>query len=85
MRWETGLSGVPLSRWGKAFGSIYHSGPVLVGTPSGYLRDESYAAFAADPLIQKRPLMIYTATTDGQLHGFKVASNDSADCCGARQ
>ncbi len=79
MKWEVGESGVPSSRAGKAFGSIYHASPVLVGTPAGYLRDESYAAFAADPVIKKRPLMIYTATTDGQLHGFKVASNDTSD------
>jgi len=79
MKWEAGLSGVPYSREGKALGSIYHAAPVLVGTPSGYLRDESYAAFAADPLIQKRALMMYAATTDGQLHGFKVASNDTTD------
>lgn len=79
MKWEVGLPGVPLSREGKALGSVYHSNPVLVGTPNGYLRDESYAAFAADPLIQKRALMMYAATTDGQLHGFKVASNDTAD------
>jgi type IV pilus assembly protein PilY1 len=79
MKWETGLPGVPQSRAGKAFGSIYHATPVLVGTPNGYLRDESYAAFAANATIQKRPLMMYAATTDGQLHAFKVASNDAND------
>ncbi|HRI64521.1 MAG TPA: PilC/PilY family type IV pilus protein, partial [Polyangium sp.] len=79
MKWETGVAGVPSSRAGNALGSIYHASPVLVGTPTGYLRDESYAAFAADPLIQKRALMMYAATTDGQLHGFKVASNDPSD------
>ena len=79
MKWETGVAGVPYARTGNALGSIYHASPALVGTPTGYLRDESYAAFAADPLIQKRPLMMYAATTDGQLHGFKVASNDPSD------
>lgn len=79
MKWETGLAGVPYSREGKALGSVYHASPAVVGTPTGYLRDESYAAFAADPIIQKRPLMMYAATTDGQLHGFKVASNDPTD------
>src|SRR5262249_5042032 len=43
------------------------------------LRDESYAAYAADAAVKKRPLVLYAATTDGQLHAFKVASNDSAD------
>jgi type IV pilus assembly protein PilY1 len=79
IQWETGLPGVPSPRTGKAFGSIYHASPVLVGTPNGYLRDESYAAFAADPAIKKRALMMYAATTDGQLHGMKVASNDTTD------
>jgi len=79
MKWETGVAGVPYARTGNAMGSIYHASPTMVGSPTGYLRDESYAAFAADPLIQKRALMMYAATTDGQLHGFKVASNDSND------
>ena len=79
MKWETGLPGVPMSREGKALGSIYHSSPVLIGKPNGYLRDESYATFVSDLAIQKRALMMYAATTDGQLHGFKVASNDTSD------
>lgn len=79
MKWETGMSGVPSSREGKVIGSIYHAGPVIIGRPNGYLRDESYAAFAIDPVVQKRPIMLYAATTDGQFHGFKVASNDTAD------
>jgi len=79
IRWEVGLPDVPQTRDGNAFGSIYHAAPAMIGTPNGYLRDESYAAFAADPLIQTRPLVFYAATTDGQLHGFKVASNDPSD------
>lgn len=59
------------------FGAIYHSTPVTVGTPRDYLRDESYAAFAVTQ--RERPLMLYTATVDGQLHAFQVASNKSSD------
>jgi hypothetical protein len=58
-------------------GSIYHSTPFVTGTPKEYLRDESYANFAVAQ--SKRPLMLYTATTDGQLHAFKVSANDSND------
>lgn len=58
-------------------GSIYHSTPVAVGPPREFLRDESYSNFAS--LNSKRPLVVYTATTDGQLHAFKVASNDPND------
>lgn len=58
-------------------GAIYHSTPITVGIPRDYLRDESYSAFA---IAQKeRPLMLYTATVDGQLHAFQVASNKSSD------
>jgi type IV pilus assembly protein PilY1 len=79
IRWETGATNVPMSRAGKALGSIYHASPVTMGTPSEFLRDESYAAFAADPIVKKRPVVLFAATTDGQLHAFKVASNDPAD------
>ncbi|MDI1431282.1 PilC/PilY family type IV pilus protein [Polyangium sorediatum] len=79
VRWEVGMPGVPQSRYGNGFGSIYHASPVTMGAPNEFLRDESYAAFAADPEYKKRPLVLFAATTDGQLHAFKVASNDSAD------
>lgn len=58
-------------------GSIYHSTPVAVGAPREFLRDESYSNFAL--ANAKRPLVVYTSTTDGQLHAFKVASNDPND------
>jgi len=77
IRWEVGMPGVPSTRSGSAFGSIYHATPITVGTPNDFLRDESYAAFSAAKA--KRPLMLYAATTDGQLHAFKVSANDPAD------
>lgn len=58
-------------------GAIYHSTPVLVDAPRAAVRDEAYDKFAAD--FATRPLMLYTATVDGQLHAFKVATNDPSD------
>ncbi|UQA55031.1 PilC/PilY family type IV pilus protein [Polyangium aurulentum] len=77
--WETGDPLVPSSRKGRELGSIYHATPTTMGQPRDFLRDESYAAFAADVQVQKRPIVLFAATTDGQLHAFKIASNDKAD------
>jgi type IV pilus assembly protein PilY1 len=77
--WETGDPFVPSSRKGRELGSIYHATPETMGLPRDFLRDESYAAFAADAQVQKRPLVLFSATTDGQLHAFKIASNDASD------
>ena len=82
MNWALGGSngGTLPSRSGHEFGAIYHSTPFTYGQPDDYLRDESYAVFAAATAL--RPLMLYTATTDGQLHAFKVAPNDPNDNTG---
>jgi len=88
VRWNVGETtvGFPLTRepnscpFGSVcseLGSIYHSTPVVVGPPKEFLRDESYANFAAS--LSKRPTVLYTATTDGQLHAFQVSSNDPND------
>ncbi|MBK8256039.1 MAG: hypothetical protein IPK82_25645 [Polyangiaceae bacterium] len=62
---------------GCELGSIYHSTPVVHGPPNEFLRDESYDQFA---LAQAgRPTMLYVASTDGQLHAFKVAANNPND------
>lgn len=58
-------------------GSIYHSTPAIVNRPSEMLRDETYERFADD--LALRPLVLYTSTTDGFLHAFKVAPNDPDD------
>lgn len=60
-------------------GAIYHASPATVGVPHDYLRDESYSQFAASDAAQKRALMLYAATVDGQLHAFKVSPNDKTD------
>jgi type IV pilus assembly protein PilY1 len=80
MKWEIGVkNGALPDRAGNVFGDIYHSTPALVGPPSEFLRDESYTNFAFD--LQTRPLMLFGATNDGQLHAFKVDKSpaDSSD------
>ncbi|WP_437908438.1 hypothetical protein WME95_11550 [Sorangium sp. So ce327] len=81
IEWEVGQpmpSGVA-SRDGNELGSIYHSTPVVVGPPNDYIPDESYRAFAEHPDQAARPLVLYTATTDGQLHAFQVTAANAAD------
>jgi len=68
MRWELG-DNVGTQR-ASVFGAIFHSTPVVVGPPRDLIADESYSTFADQQAT--RPLMLYTATTDGQLHAFKV-------------
>jgi type IV pilus assembly protein PilY1 len=58
-------------------GGIYHSSPVAVNRPKELLRDETYELFAAEKAT--RPLMLYTSSTDGFFHAFKVAANDPTD------
>lgn len=87
VRWEVGETNAPTvleSRQQTAicpecseFGSIYHGTPAVVGAPSNFIRDPSYSLFADQ--WSKRALMVYTPTTDGQLHAFKVAPGDPAD------
>jgi type IV pilus assembly protein PilY1 len=80
MKWQIGATNAsPFQSRANAFGAIYHSTPALVGVPNDFLRDESYTAFT--DLMVKRPPVLYTATTDGQLHAFKVdkSINDTSD------
>ncbi len=70
----------PPGRTCSELGAIYHSTPVLMGPPREFLRDASYEEFASTVTGQgNRPLMMYTATTDGQVHGFKAAATDPTD------
>lgn len=86
VKWETGeINGGNLPTRDKAcatgtcseLGAAYHATPAIIGPPREALSDDSYLAFAQQRA--KRPLMLYTATADGQLHAFKVASNDPAE------
>ncbi|WP_437512228.1 hypothetical protein [Sorangium sp. So ce1099] len=79
--WETGepMPADVATRDGNELGSIYHSTPIVVGPPRESIPDESYRAFAEDPAQANRPLVLYTATTDGQLHAFQVTAANAAD------
>jgi type IV pilus assembly protein PilY1 len=80
LRWYTGLpmvDGSLFDRVDSPMGSIFHSTPVVVGPPSEFLRDESYSAFA-DKYKNRAPV-VYTATTDGQLHAFKLGASSPND------
>jgi type IV pilus assembly protein PilY1 len=78
MNWELGgtNSGLP-SRVGNEFGAIYHATPAVSDAPRQFIRDPAYERFAE--LKATRPLVLYTATIDGQLHAFKVAPNNAQD------
>jgi type IV pilus assembly protein PilY1 len=79
MKWELGVFNGSYVTRSDPFGAIYHSTPTIVGPPNEFLRDESYTQFSLDQ--SKRPPMLYTSTTDGQLHAFKVdvSPNDPTD------
>jgi type IV pilus assembly protein PilY1 len=81
LSWEIGLPAsqaqLPYDRIGNEFGSIFHSTPTIVGPPNDFLRDESYTLFQGS--LATRPLVLYTATTDGQLHAFKVGPATAMD------
>ena len=87
LQWEVGTSPWPKTRDKAAcaangavcskLGSVYHSTPAISSPPRELLRDDTYDAFAGAQA--KRPLMLYTATTDGQLHAFEIAASDPAD------
>jgi type IV pilus assembly protein PilY1 len=70
-------SSCPIGTKCSKLGAIYHSTPAVVGPPHEFLSDESYVAYANTPKFAKQPLMLYTATVDGQLHAFKVAANEA--------
>ncbi|RYE95084.1 MAG: hypothetical protein EOO75_00210 [Myxococcales bacterium] len=80
LRWYTGLApidGSLYSREDSPLGSIYHATPTVIGPPGEFLRDESYTAFAAK--FAARAPVLYAATTDGQLHAFKMGAASPTD------
>jgi type IV pilus assembly protein PilY1 len=77
MKWELGLDNGTAYQRKSVFGPILHSTPAVVPPPSEFLRDESYLAFQGQQ--KNRPIVLYTATTDGQLHAFKVAATSTSD------
>lgn len=71
------------SRYGNAFGDIFHATPIVVGPPGSLLQDPTYVAYsqawgATSPTetsawstsTQGRKTAVYAATNDGLLHAF---------------
>jgi type IV pilus assembly protein PilY1 len=85
LKWLVGVPGgngtvfnrCPASGQCNLFGDVYHATPRIVNAPRDLTSDDSYQAFQS--LNATRPLMLYTSTNDGMLHGFKVASNVKTD------
>jgi type IV pilus assembly protein PilY1 len=75
---STYCSAIPGRKCSK-LGAIYHSTPAVAAPPREFLRDDTYTAYANDPTYSIQPIMLYTATIDGQLHAFKVSSSVSTD------
>lgn len=56
---------------------VVHSTPVIVNKPSAAVNDESYEQFAV--ANTSRPMMVYTSSNDGYLHGFQLSPNLAGD------
>lgn len=88
---QTSFSGGPadfsfVSRFGNAFGDVFHANPVVVGPPGSLLQDPLYVGFRQQwgvsastravpttcPTGQSscRNTVVYVATNDGLLHAF---------------
>jgi type IV pilus assembly protein PilY1 len=62
-----------VTRYGNAFGDVFHATPTVVGPPGSLLRDDSYIGFAATSganAYGSRKTVVYAATNDGLLHAF---------------
>ncbi len=55
-------------------GDIFHSNPVVVGPPSAYIPEPSYASFAANGDYVTRDRVIIAGANDGFLHGFNAGN-----------
>ncbi|MBK7950149.1 MAG: hypothetical protein IPK00_15670 [Deltaproteobacteria bacterium] len=51
-------------------GDIFHSNPVVVGSPNSYIPEVSYTQFAADADLVHRDRIIMAGANDGFFHGF---------------
>ncbi|HSO00180.1 MAG TPA: hypothetical protein VLS89_17935, partial [Candidatus Nanopelagicales bacterium] len=69
VRWQLGDNVNGAERAGL-LGAIFHSTPFLMGPPRDLVTDDTYELFATAQA--NRPLTLFTATTDGQLHAFGV-------------
>lgn len=67
----------PGSKDCSVLGDVLHSTPTIVNRPSAIVEDETYDLFAEQN--NKRPMMAYVSTNDGQLHGFMLSPNHTDD------
>jgi len=70
VNWMRGDASSP--RANKKLGDIYHSSPVVVGSPRFDTADEAFNLFRQRPDIIGRPLTMYVGTNDGILHAFSI-------------
>jgi len=63
----------------SVIGDIMHSTPVIVDHPTAEIEDETYTAFRFTSNAKDRPMMVYTSSNDGFLHGFKLSPNKAAE------
>jgi type IV pilus assembly protein PilY1 len=59
-------------------GDIFHSNPVVVGSPSAFLNEASYSAFASNATYATRKRVIYAGANDGFLRGFDAGTYQAA-------
>ena len=57
-----------VSRYGNAFGDVYHANPAVVGPPASLLQDPTYVSFRNTWATRNQ--VAYVATNDGLLHAF---------------
>jgi type IV pilus assembly protein PilY1 len=72
----TGANGVPCTPRPWLLSDIFHSSPVLVGSPALYDTQPSYQAFSA--ARGHRDRVIYAGSNGGFLHGFHAGEWDPA-------
>lgn len=83
LKWALGLqdgsepSRCPSSGECNVVGDVMHSTPVIVNRPQAAIQDETYELFSLTH--SKRPMMVYTSTNDGFLHGFQLSANTAED------
>jgi len=69
----------PLDESCSVIGDVMHSTPVIVDHPTAEIEDETYDIFRSAAAPMERPMMVYTSSNDGVLHGFMLSPNDPDD------
>jgi Tfp pilus tip-associated adhesin PilY1 len=59
-------------------GDIFHSNPVVVGSPAAFLSEPSYTAFASNATQATRKRVIYAGANDGFMRGFDAGTYQAA-------